>query len=157
MSLRRFSLKFQRIVQAEQRANFISRLHRGRLNIIPWPVIESKEFYDLFSTLKRQLDLQNVSHPTAGEFLHTIKTLMAKLKVRYSNLSSLHSLTLSNRLMIGAPFLVCPSMSFLFFNSFFSTETVADHRTRALSNLLPIALATGFSKVEPDLEPLKVQ
>jgi hypothetical protein len=77
----RFSLKFQKIVQAEQRANFISRLHRGRLNIIPWAVIESREFYNLFSTLKAQLDLQNVSHPTAGEFLHTIKTLMAKLKV----------------------------------------------------------------------------
>jgi hypothetical protein len=78
----RFSLKFQKIVQQEQRANFISRLHRGKLDIIPWPVIESKEFYKLFSTLKRRLDSQKTSHQTAGEFLHTIKTLMAKLKVR---------------------------------------------------------------------------
>jgi len=45
-------------------------------------VIESKEFYKLFTTLKRRLDLQKNSHPTAGEFLHTIKTLMAKIKVR---------------------------------------------------------------------------
>ena len=51
------------------------------MDIIPWPVIESKEFYKSFTTLKRRLDLQRVSHPTAGEFLHTIKTLMAKLKV----------------------------------------------------------------------------
>ena len=120
-SLCRFSLKFQRIVQAEQKANFISRLHRGNLNIIPWPVIESKEFYDLFSTLKRQLDRQNVSHPTAGEFLHTMKTLMAKLKVRFPSLPSLHSLTFSNRLMIGAPFLVryfylLPSVLFILLN-----------------------------------------
>ena len=79
---RRFSLKFQKIVQQEQRANFISRLHRGKLDIIPWPVIESKEFYKLFSTLKKRLDSQKTSHATAGEFLHTIKTLMAKLKVR---------------------------------------------------------------------------
>ena len=77
----RFSSKFQTIVQQEQDANFISRLHSGKLEIIPWPVIESKEFYKLFATLKRRLDLQKVSHSTAGEFLHTIKTLMAKLKV----------------------------------------------------------------------------
>ena len=77
----RFSLKFQKIVQQEQKANFISRLHRGKVDIIPWPVIESKEFYKLFPTLKKRLDLQKTSHTTAGEFLHTIKTLMAKLKV----------------------------------------------------------------------------
>ena len=77
----RFSLKFQKIVEQEQSANFISRLHRGKLEIIPWPVIESKEFYMLFSALKKRLDLQNISHMTAGEFLHTIKTMMAKLKV----------------------------------------------------------------------------
>jgi hypothetical protein len=47
---------------------------------MPWPVIGSKEFYKLFSTLKMRLDLQKISHLTAGEFLHTVKTLMAKLK-----------------------------------------------------------------------------
>jgi len=31
-----------------------------------------------------------------------------------------------------------------------------DHRARTLFALLPIALSTGFSEVEPDLEPLKV-
>lgn len=77
----RFSLKFQKIVQQEQKANFISRLHRGKLGIIPWPVIESREFYTLFSALKKRLDRQEISHPSAGEFLHTMKTLMAKLKV----------------------------------------------------------------------------
>ena len=71
-------------MEQEQDANFISRLHGGKLDIIPWPVIESKEFYKSFTTLKRRLDLQKVSHPTAGEFLHRIKTLMAKLKVRHS-------------------------------------------------------------------------
>ncbi|KAF8548836.1 hypothetical protein OG21DRAFT_1448641 [Imleria badia] len=75
-----FSLKFQRIVQDEQEANFISRLHAGKLNIIPWPVIESKEFYKLFPAVKRQLDKQVVTHRSAGEFLHLMKTLMAKLK-----------------------------------------------------------------------------
>ena len=82
-SLRRFSLKFQKIVEQEQDANFISRLHGGKLAIIPWPVIESKEFFKEFSTLKGHLDLQKTSHKTAGQFLHTIKTLMAKLKVYF--------------------------------------------------------------------------
>jgi hypothetical protein len=77
----RFSLKFQKIVQDEQDANFITRLHGGKLNIIPWPVIESPQFYALFLALKRKLDEQPVTHPTAGEFLHKLKTLMAKLKV----------------------------------------------------------------------------
>jgi hypothetical protein len=77
----RFSLKFQKIVQQEKDDNFISRLHGGKLDIMPWPVIESREFYKLFATLKARLDQQTFSHPTAGEFLHTIKTLMAKLKV----------------------------------------------------------------------------
>ena len=69
-------------MQQEQDANFISRLHGGKLDIIPWPVIESIDFYTLFATLKGRLDVQKISHPAAGEFLYTIKTLMAKLKVR---------------------------------------------------------------------------
>ncbi|KAG1764551.1 hypothetical protein EDD22DRAFT_883267 [Suillus occidentalis] len=77
---REFALKFQQIVQDEQEANFISRLHAGQLNIIPWPVIESQGFYQLFPTLKRRLDKQKLTHNTAGEFLHVMKTLMAKLK-----------------------------------------------------------------------------
>jgi hypothetical protein len=77
----RFSLGFQKIVEGEQDANFISRLHAGRLQIIPWPVIKSKEFHTLFVALKKKLDRQPTSHHTAGEFLHTLKTLMAKLKV----------------------------------------------------------------------------
>ena len=80
MLVPRFRLKFRGIVKEEQKANFITRLHRGKLDIIPWPVIESREFYKLLSALKKRLDQQSISHPVAGEFLHTIKTLMAKLK-----------------------------------------------------------------------------
>ncbi|KAJ6620561.1 hypothetical protein B0H10DRAFT_2188402 [Mycena sp. CBHHK59/15] len=78
--VREFSTKFQKIVEDEQDANFISRLHAGQLNIVPWPVIESKQFYQLFPAMKRLLDKQEVTHQTAGEFLYTLKTLMAKLK-----------------------------------------------------------------------------
>ncbi|KAI6097344.1 hypothetical protein EDD16DRAFT_604216 [Pisolithus croceorrhizus] len=77
---REFTLKLQRIVQDEQEANFITRLHAGKLTIIPWPVIETKEFYELFPTLKRRLDQQVITHRAASEFLHKVKMLMAKLK-----------------------------------------------------------------------------
>ena len=59
--------------------------------------------------------------------------------------------------MTGAPSLVRSLIYFHFSYLFFSTETITDHRAKTLSNLLPIALATGFSEVEPDVEPLKVQ
>jgi hypothetical protein len=35
-------------------------------------------------------------------------------------------------------------------------ETMAEHRAKSLSALLPTALATGFAEIEPDIEPLKV-
>ncbi|KAF8548559.1 hypothetical protein OG21DRAFT_1422875 [Imleria badia] len=105
-----FSLKFQRIVQDEQEANFISRLHAGKLKIIPWPVIESKDFYKLFPALKRQLDKQVVTHRSAGEFLHLMKMLMAKLKANdwggmsqtmASHRAQLMSTLLANALAFG--------------------------------------------------------
>lgn len=68
-SFPRFSLKFQEIVKMEQGQNFITRLHSGAVDIIPWPVIESKEFYKLFFILKRSLDNQSVTHRKAGVFL----------------------------------------------------------------------------------------
>ncbi|KZW03814.1 hypothetical protein EXIGLDRAFT_4132 [Exidia glandulosa HHB12029] len=75
-----FEDKFQRIVTDEQDANFLTRLHRGQLRIIPWPVIESRKYYTAYSRLRTELVNQPVSHPRAGAFLHTMKTLMAKIK-----------------------------------------------------------------------------
>jgi hypothetical protein len=77
----RFSLKLKQIVQQEQEANFISRLHGGRVSIIPWPHIESERFYDLFPRLKKCLDREPATYACAGVFLQTFKTLMAKVKV----------------------------------------------------------------------------
>src|SRR6266404_82763 len=34
---------------------------------------------------------------------------------------------------------------------------MTDHRARTLCTLLPVALATGYSEVEPDFEPFKVR
>lgn len=87
----RFSLKFQQIVANEQEDNFISRLHGGKLAIIPWPVIESRQFYTLFQAVKKRLDMQPITHGKAGIFLQTMKTLMAKLKVGEVRLCDIRS------------------------------------------------------------------
>ncbi|KAF8341339.1 uncharacterized protein EI90DRAFT_2905822 [Cantharellus anzutake] len=78
--VREFQLKFQKIVQEEKEGNFISRLHRGRLDILPWPVIQSPKFYTLMNKLKKRLDAQDSSHGTASVFLERMKILMAKLR-----------------------------------------------------------------------------
>jgi len=81
----RFHQKFQRIVRQEKGENFISKLHRGKLDMIPWPVIESKRFYEMFGALKLRLDRKPVIHKHAGTFVGDLKMLMAKLKVRVSS------------------------------------------------------------------------
>ena len=39
----------------------------------------------------------------------------------------------------------------------FALETVAAHRANSLYAILPVALETGYSEVDPELEPLKVR
>ncbi|KAI9455148.1 hypothetical protein BJY52DRAFT_1427134 [Lactarius psammicola] len=117
-----FSLKFQKIVENEQDYNFITRLHAGELNIIPWPVIESEEFYELFRKVKKTLDKQPTSHHSAGGFLLTLKTLMAKLKANDWGAMS---------------------------------QNMANHRADSLLAILPNALETGFSEIDPSPVPLK--
>ncbi|KAI9511015.1 hypothetical protein F5148DRAFT_1281300 [Russula earlei] len=98
-----FPPSFRRSWNKSKTANFISRLHGGKVDIIPWPVIESKEFYKLFTALKKRLDQQKVSHPSAGEFLHTIKTLMAKIKVNDWGAISQTMVRTSRQVIIRSP------------------------------------------------------
>jgi hypothetical protein len=77
----RFYSKFRQIVRDEAGDNFITKLHRGKLDIIPWPVIQSPQFYRTFGSLKTRLEQQPVTHKSAGDFLRVLKMLMAKLKV----------------------------------------------------------------------------
>ena len=81
MDIRRFSLKFQQIVRAEGGDNFITKLHRGKLEIMPWPVIQSAQFYRMFGSLKTCLEKRDITYESASDFLRVLKMLMAKLKV----------------------------------------------------------------------------
>ena len=60
--IRRFEQKFSGIVQKEGGDNFITKLHRGSLDIIPWPVIQTPGFYELFEGLAETLNEQPISH-----------------------------------------------------------------------------------------------
>lgn len=78
----RFAQKFAQIVQRERGENFITKLHRGQLEVIPWAVIGSSQFYSLFGVLKDRLGKRPTTYKHAGVFIEILKTLMAKLKVR---------------------------------------------------------------------------
>ncbi|KAG9001403.1 hypothetical protein FRB90_011631, partial [Tulasnella sp. 427] len=80
--VKEFSSKFSQIVSKEQAANFITVLHNSQLTVIPWSVILSSDFYRLFGKLGKTLFNQKTTHDTAGEFLITLKTLMAKMKAQ---------------------------------------------------------------------------
>jgi hypothetical protein len=58
--------------------------------------------------------------------------------------------------MTGEHFLVsCSSFSSLVCFDL-NAETMAEHRVKSLSALLPTALATAFSEIQPNFEPMKV-
>ncbi|KIJ09825.1 hypothetical protein PAXINDRAFT_102165 [Paxillus involutus ATCC 200175] len=137
--IREFRMKFQKIVQDEQGSNFITRLHRGQLGMLPWPVIASREFYTQFSVVEDRLNRQPTTHKAAGEFLHLMKTLMAKLKANdWGALSRKVSYLLDSHV---------PDTDF--------AETMASHRAQVLLSLLPKALEYGLQETEPETEPLK--
>lgn len=74
-----FSSKFSEIVQREQGDNFITVLHNNQISMMAWDVIESKAFYTRFAKVGKLLFKQHPTHANAGQFLFTLKTLMAQL------------------------------------------------------------------------------
>jgi hypothetical protein len=77
----RFQHKLVQIVRAERGENFVTRLHKGQVTIIPWPVIESPSFYNTFEAIKLLLQAKPTKYTHAAIFLDILKMLMAKLKV----------------------------------------------------------------------------
>lgn len=156
----RFALKFQQMVDVEQGSNFITRLHRGSVMIVPWPVIQSRKFYALFPRIKKVLDSQPVTHPQAGVFLQTVKTLMAKLRVSTISFNPALNCTdvVYGRPMTGdrstvSDLTLLEAFHQLIFNS--RSENMASHRAHLLQNTLALALEHGATEIEPIFEPLK--
>ena len=127
----RFRQKFQHIVEQEQEDNFITKLHKGKFNIIPWPVIESAGFYDLFGALKIRLDQQPLTYKYASVFIGALKMLMAQLKVCKQTLPDVATDRVY-RQTIGVPWIVrdavrnsSPLNLFFFFSKSRGTESRA--------------------------------
>ncbi|KZT36298.1 hypothetical protein SISSUDRAFT_1007685 [Sistotremastrum suecicum HHB10207 ss-3] len=79
--VKEFQEKFQRIVMEEQESNFMTRLHSGNITIIPWPLIETEQFYAMFNRIRKEFFAHPITHPNGSRFLETLKMLMAKLKI----------------------------------------------------------------------------
>ncbi|KAG9305016.1 hypothetical protein G9A89_007419 [Geosiphon pyriformis] len=76
-----FQSKFSKIVDKEEEDNFITKLYRNKMSIVPWPVFNEASFYTTFKQLKVKLDGQNSKYKNARIFVEKIKVLMTKLKV----------------------------------------------------------------------------
>ncbi|RHZ48993.1 hypothetical protein Glove_535g6 [Diversispora epigaea] len=75
-----FQTKLSKIVSMEEENNFITKLYRNKMCIIPWPVITDASFYKSIRELKKQLDEQDSKYKNARMFLEKIKVLMRNLK-----------------------------------------------------------------------------
>ncbi|KAG8689142.1 hypothetical protein FRC11_004009, partial [Ceratobasidium sp. 423] len=83
--IKKLSLEFQGIVEKERDRNFITRLHRGHIQIVPWPSANSHNFYTSLGRLRQKLNQQPFTHDSCGAFLHNLKTLMAKITNIYAD------------------------------------------------------------------------
>ncbi|KAG8712967.1 Vacuolar protein sorting-associated protein 13A [Ceratobasidium sp. 423] len=79
--IKKLSLEFQGTVEKERDRNFITRLHRGHIQIVPWPSANSHNFYTTLGRLRQKLNQQPFTHDSCGAFLHNLKTLMAKVTI----------------------------------------------------------------------------
>lgn len=148
----RFAQKFSRIVRDTQGQNFISTLHRGQLDIIPWPVIQSEAFYSQMHVLQSQLKAKPVTHVNAATFLQTMKVLMARLKASFSYRAFFLKTLIVGRCFyyrraIGEALMVrviIASFQLLLMYAVF-IASVAEGRVNILIELLPQALTKGFT------------
>ncbi|RIA83800.1 hypothetical protein C1645_833247 [Glomus cerebriforme] len=76
-----FQSKFSKIVDREEEDNFITKLYRNKMSIVPWPVFNEAAFYTTFKQLKVKLDVQDSKYKNARAFIEKMKVLMTKLKV----------------------------------------------------------------------------
>ena len=122
-------------------------------------MIESKEFYKLFSKVKRTLDQQATSHHTAGILVNP-EDVDGQVEGAIDATARLcGSLTRDapNRQTIGEPCRVrSPGSKKLSVPHVPISENMAMHRANSLLAILPNALATEFSEIDPEPVPLKV-
>ncbi|KAL5639869.1 hypothetical protein ACGC1H_006444 [Rhizoctonia solani] len=78
--LKEFSCELQKHIEHIDERNAIPSLHRGGIQVIPWPVINTTDFYTMFTHLRELLFQGQPAHPSGSAFLHVLKIMMAKIK-----------------------------------------------------------------------------
>ncbi|GBB87958.1 hypothetical protein RclHR1_14460001 [Rhizophagus clarus] len=80
--VREFYSRFEQLVTEEGEDNFITKMYKDGLNIMPWPVFNDADWYKKsLAKVKSILDEQEAKYENARIFLQNIKVIMAKLKV----------------------------------------------------------------------------
>ncbi|RHZ90025.1 hypothetical protein Glove_9g277 [Diversispora epigaea] len=75
-----FRSKFSKIVEKDEEDNFISKLYRNKMTIIPYPLFSESDFYTKLKGFKAKLDKQETSYKNARMFVEKIKVIMTNLK-----------------------------------------------------------------------------
>ncbi|CAE6451525.1 unnamed protein product [Rhizoctonia solani] len=81
-TVKKFSYDFQKSIEDKDKRGSIPSLHRGGIQVVPWPGINTTEFYMMSTYLQDQLVQQRLIHPNGGVFSHNLKILLAKIKAR---------------------------------------------------------------------------
>ncbi|CAI2161360.1 13694_t:CDS:10 [Funneliformis geosporum] len=79
--VKEFKSKFSQLVAEEGEDNFISRMYKGGLDIIPWPMFNDASWFKTLSKVNKNLNNQEPRYENARNFLRNTKVIMAKLKI----------------------------------------------------------------------------
>ncbi|CAB4410518.1 unnamed protein product [Rhizophagus irregularis] len=79
--VKEFRSKISQLVSEEGKDNFISRMYKGRIDIVSWPKFDDAGWSKTLSNISKKLVRQEAIHEDANNFLQNIKIIMAKLKI----------------------------------------------------------------------------
>ncbi|RGB38369.1 hypothetical protein C1646_812662 [Rhizophagus diaphanus] len=79
--VKEFRSKISQLVSEEGKDNFISRMYKGRIDIVSWPKFDDAGWSKTLFNISKKLVRQEVIHEDANNFLQNIKIIMAKLKI----------------------------------------------------------------------------
>ncbi|PKY47220.1 hypothetical protein RhiirA4_543827 [Rhizophagus irregularis] len=68
-------------ISQEGEDNFISKMYRGKVDFIPWPIFNNDAWFKALSIVNKKLEKQEVKYENAITFLQNLKVIMAKLKI----------------------------------------------------------------------------
>ncbi|CAE6451517.1 unnamed protein product, partial [Rhizoctonia solani] len=81
-AVKEFSDHLQKLIEATDDNRVVLSLHRAGIQVIPWPVINTVDFYVMFARLRKQLDQRPPTCHNGSVFSHKLKILMGKIKTR---------------------------------------------------------------------------